>query len=331
MKNKFRTTAEDPMDLNSVVQHLKNCESKLATVDPKGYIITFGIYGSTAKDTRTKKSPVDIYVFLDPKKIKTPLVGQEYAKNSLFGVPNEDWEPIRMMIVEEFGINPHTRKPYIINVVSEYEIKNRKDDIMRDLLIFKNGQLRPYRAKSVSENILFENTMLEYPQVRQSTTYSCGAAVIQSILAYYGKDVREKELIVALKTTKEDGTNPSRMIHYLKQQGLDVKFNKMTIVDIKKYIDQKIPVIVLIQAWADNEKEYDKNLDNGHYVVCIGYTNDKIYFEDPSIFERGYLNFDEFIKRWKDVSNFGKIYKQYGIAVYGEEPKYKDDLFEKIK
>ena len=179
--------------------------------------------------------------------------------------------------------------------------------------------------------ILFESTILEYPIVRQSTDYSCGAAVVQSILVYYGKDVREKELMTKLKTSKDDGTNPTRMIHFLRQQGLDVNFNKMSITDIKSYINKKIPVIVLIQAWADNEKEYDKNLDNGHYVVCIGYTNDKIYFEDPSIFERGYLNFDEFIKRWKDVSTSGKLYKQYGIAVYGEEPKYKDDSFEKIK
>ena len=37
--------------------------------------------------------------------------------------------------------------------------------------------------------LLFENTVLEFPQVRQSTTYSCGAAVVQSILAYYGKDL----------------------------------------------------------------------------------------------------------------------------------------------
>lgn len=180
--------------------------------------------------------------------------------------------------------------------------------------------------------LLFENTVLEFPQVRQSTTYSCGAAVVQSILAYYGKDFREKELMEKLHTTEQNGTDPSKIISYLKQNGLKVKFAKMTIENIQKYINQKIPVIVLIQAWADKEKEYDKNLDNGHYAVCIGYTKDKLLFEDPSIYERGYLKFDDFIKRWKDISTSSDVvYKHVGIAVYGEEPKYKDDAFIEIK
>jgi predicted double-glycine peptidase len=42
------------------------------------------------------------------------------------------------------------------------------------------------------------------PEVRQHTDYACGAAALQSILAYYGIDVRQDTLMEKL------GTNETR-------------------------------------------------------------------------------------------------------------------------
>ena len=46
--------------------------------------------------------------------------------------------------------------------------------------------------------------LLAMPEVRQHTDYACGAAALQSILAYYGIDVRQDTLMEKL------GTNETR-------------------------------------------------------------------------------------------------------------------------
>ena len=180
--------------------------------------------------------------------------------------------------------------------------------------------------------MLIESTILDFPQVRQSNEYSCGAAVVRAVLAYYGKDIKEEDLMDKLSTSETYGTDPNNIISYLKKNKLKVDcISFMTIEKLKSYIDKKIPVIVLIQAWADDKEEYKETLDNGHYVVVIGYTNNKLFFEDPSIYERGYLTYNEFESRWKDVSRDGTIYRKYGIAVYGIEPQFSDINFVEIK
>ena len=48
--------------------------------------------------------------------------------------------------------------------------------------------------------------LLDFPNTRQSLDYSCGPSAVQSVLAYYGEDFRESELIGLLKTAKDEGT-----------------------------------------------------------------------------------------------------------------------------
>jgi ABC-type bacteriocin/lantibiotic exporter with double-glycine peptidase domain len=93
---------------------------------------------------------------------------------------------------------------------------------------------------------------LKFPELRQAHDWDCGASAIQSVLAYYGIDVSE-EVIIKLAKTNEEGTSPAEMKVALKKYGLDAKDGKMTIGDIKKYLDKGIPVILLVQAWTDKK------------------------------------------------------------------------------
>lgn len=164
--------------------------------------------------------------------------------------------------------------------------------------------------------------LLNFPERRQTYNYDCWASAIQSILNYYGIDVREN-IIMKTAGTNKDWTSIAGIEKVAHKHGLTTKTEHMTIAKIKKYLDQKIPVIVVLQAWTE-KKHKDRKSDrvDGHYVVVIWYDQDKLYFEDPSSIFRTYLLFKEFKDRWHDRDDDGKAYYHYGIAVYGKKPEY---------
>ena len=164
-------------------------------------------------------------------------------------------------------------------------------------------------------------TTITLPQLRQTFDYDCGAKALQAVLVYYGIEEKEDSLIKQLKTSK-DGTSIINIIKTAKKYGLKTDSGEMTIKDIKKYIEKKIPVILLLQAWSEKKNiNWEKDWVDGHYVVAIGYTKDKILFEDPSSFVRTYLKYDELEKRWHDIDG-NKKYIHYGIAIFGKRPKF---------
>ena len=93
--------------------------------------------------------------------------------------------------------------------------------------------------------------MIELHIGRQTFDFDCGAKALQTVLAYYGVDVREEELMEVLGTG-EEGTPVSGMIQVAQDHGFKVLANdNWQLVDIKDFVDKGIPVIVLLQAWAD--------------------------------------------------------------------------------
>lgn len=46
----------------------------------------------------------------------------------------------------------------------------------------------------------------------------------------------------------------------------------MSLADLEAYINLQIPVIILIQAWKEDDSiPWANDWDDGHYVVVIGY------------------------------------------------------------
>ena len=148
-----------------------------------------------------------------------------------------------------------------------------------------------------------------FPNLRQTYEYDCGAQALQAIFAYYGIDIRGEKLMRNAKTTRR-GTSLENMQKVAKKHGFKVVMEKMDLDKIKKYIKKKIPVILLLRAWGD-----------GHYAIAIGYDQNKFYFEDPASISRTYLGHKELQKRWHDKIN-GKDYINYGMAIYGRKPSY---------
>lgn len=177
--------------------------------------------------------------------------------------------------------------------------------------------------------------ILDFPVTRQSFDYSCGPGVVQAVMAYYGEDFRESELIDLLKTDKNNGTLVKDIVEFLDFQGLKTKVKQfMTKGELAGYIDKNIPVIVLIQAWGseiDFNNHYKNSWNDGHFVVVIGYTDENIICSDPALFTFGYIPITEFMDRWHDYDEGETKTYQLGIAVYGKEANFTRQKYERIE
>lgn len=164
--------------------------------------------------------------------------------------------------------------------------------------------------------------MIDLPIGRQ--TFDCGAKALQIVMAYYGVDLREDELINQLKCDI-NGTPLKNMISVAEQNGFQVVATFGTSLDtVKQYVDQRHPVIVLVQAWADKYmtlEDWKQENKHGHYVIVIGYEGSIIVFEDPASFHRTWMTEEEFNARWHDVDPRSKeSYENFAMVLLGKQP-----------
>jgi predicted double-glycine peptidase len=162
------------------------------------------------------------------------------------------------------------------------------------------------------------NKFIYFPDVRQNTNYDCGAVCVQAVLAYYGIEYSEPRLQKDLKTSKKWGTTTRNIINFFKYKNFQVESGSFTEKQLKKFIKRKIPVLVLIQAWAPCGTDYRHTNQYGHYVVISGYNDSGFIIEDPAIFGRGIITYSGMKKRWH--ADDGGLLQNFGIAVWGMKP-----------
>lgn len=190
-------------------------------------------------------------------------------------------------------------------------------------------------AYGLSGCYVSKTKLLDFPNTRQSFEYSCGPGAVQAVMAYYGENFRESELIDLLKADENEGTYLKEIVNFLHLKGLSTSVKQnMTTGELFRYIDKNIPVIVMMQAWgseAEFMNNYKDSWNNGHFAVVIGYTNENILFSDPSLFNTGYIPIPEFIDRWHDYDEGETKTYRLGIAVYGREAKFTQKKFVRIE
>ena len=153
------------------------------------------------------------------------------------------------------------------------------------------------------------------------------AAALQSVLAYYGIAVRQDLLAAALQADPEQGTNYHTMAAYAQGQGLRVQVClDMRLEELQQLLDAGQPVIVALQAWADDPSRYTDAWDDGHYAVAVGYDEDRVYFRDPSTLGNyTYVPTVPFLERWHDMyleAGAPVRLVHVGLVVAGERPLY---------
>lgn len=164
--------------------------------------------------------------------------------------------------------------------------------------------------------------ILNYPSLCQTYDWDCGPSILQSVLLYYGTFVREGELI-KLSGADRSGTYLNGIFKVLIKHGLGYTAEIMDIIKLKAYIDNEVPVVLMVQAWSDKTiTDWKNDWKNGHFVTLIGYQEDKLIFADPYSAHRVYLTLDELNDRWHDIDTINNKYFHYGIAIYGKKPTY---------
>jgi predicted double-glycine peptidase len=174
-----------------------------------------------------------------------------------------------------------------------------------------------------SEELDRKGTMINLHIGRQTFDFDCGAKALQTVMAYYGVDIREDELIKELGTGR-DGTLVDKMISVTEARGFFVEARESwSLMEVKRYIDEGHPVIVLLLAWADRYmtlKDWRNDYDDGHYAILIGHAKGVLLFEDPASFRRTWLREYEFLARWHDLdSDRNRKYVRFGMVLLGKE------------
>ncbi len=165
------------------------------------------------------------------------------------------------------------------------------------------------------------------PDTRQSTEYSCGAAAMQAVLGYWGRDIGEEDVREMLNTNEVSGTYPDDIIRVAKALGLQAEYKEnMSMANLENYVAEGIPVIVDCQAWrsvSQYNESWADTWNNGHWLVVIGIDENNVTLEDPYILgDRGFMSREEFLARWHNVrgldeTDTGKQIHM-GIAIRGE-------------
>jgi predicted double-glycine peptidase len=162
---------------------------------------------------------------------------------------------------------------------------------------------------------------------RQTFDFDCGAKALQLVMEYYGVERREDELLQELNTDK-DGTNYANMISVAEKNGFKVLASDgVSLEQLKQFVDQGYPVIVIVQAWADRYmtlEDWKSAFEYGHYAVVIGHQDHIIIFEDPSSIHRTWMAEEEFIARWHDVDlNTHEKVEHFAMVLMRKQPSAK--------
>jgi ABC-type bacteriocin/lantibiotic exporter with double-glycine peptidase domain len=117
------------------------------------------------------------------------------------------------------------------------------------------------------------------------------------LLSYFGVPKSERDIRLLLKM-KPAGTNPLNVVR-LREWNLEASVTFSNLEELKSYLVQKKPPIVLL--WSGKLNYWDSNeyLDYLHAVVVIGYDDEMILINDPAFSDHPKtIQVYEFLEAW---------------------------------
>jgi ABC-type bacteriocin/lantibiotic exporter with double-glycine peptidase domain len=128
------------------------------------------------------------------------------------------------------------------------------------------------------------------PFVKQASNF-CGPASLESVMRYYGSSEDQDTIARSVFCQGLKGSLVTDLDNYARLKGFKTKLAQGSIDDVKAFIDEKKPVIVLVDLgfWV---------VSKPHYLVVTGYMENDIIahtgFESSKHF-----SYECFTKIWK--------------------------------
>lgn len=161
---------------------------------------------------------------------------------------------------------------------------------------------------------------LPVPARRQATAFSCGAAALSAVLAYWiGFDRGEEALYGSLDTTPRDGTAPEALARVATSYRLTAHFAVgVTLAQLGAALRQGQTVILDVQAWSAARRHWREDWEDGHYVVLVGLDAHVAYVMDPAaVGGFAYLPAFELASRWHDLDRRGNRIQGGAVVIGG--------------
>jgi len=133
------------------------------------------------------------------------------------------------------------------------------------------------------------------PFIKQDTQY-CGPASLSSVLSYYGDPVNQHAIGDAVYIKEINGTLITDLQNFAGSRGFETKIGQGSIQDLKSFILQDRPVIVLVDFgfWI---------ISAPHYLVGYGFN------------EEGFIAYDGFeASKTFRYEKFQKIWEKLGSS-----------------
>lgn len=167
--------------------------------------------------------------------------------------------------------------------------------------------------------------VLPVPDRRQDTSYSCGPACLEAVLAYMGQRVDEATLRALSDTDPAVGTEAGGLVRASRALGLGAELQDgMTLEGIARHLAARHPVIAGVQAYGTPKEEADGQA--GHWVVVTGYdaSTGTVSLQDPARGPDGgpdTMAAKDFMDHWRLANDAGEMVERPAVVVSGTVAK----------
>ncbi len=128
-------------------------------------------------------------------------------------------------------------------------------------------------------------------------------------LKYFGKDIREDQIIRSVGGIKKYGVRTIKLAEFAKKLSFRIeclsynrklakgkaKIKKPNKKDILKFLKKDIPVILAVRS---SLLYGEKSSDNGHFIVVTSYKNGIFWYNDPHDGKRHQLAEEDLLFAW---------------------------------
>jgi predicted double-glycine peptidase len=144
-------------------------------------------------------------------------------------------------------------------------------------------------CSTVQENS--QSHVIEDVPFYAQTSYQCGPASLAGVLNYWGIKVTPDEIAEEIYSTSARGTLDIDMVLYARKRVLLVTQYEGTIEDLRKNIDSRHPLIVLVDYGFSF-------MQKNHFIVVIGY-NDHGVIVNSGKKKGKFVLEEDFLKSWE--------------------------------